>query len=155
MFASNLIEQSKGKPNLVFIESDKEPLIKPYWNSLTEFIQHLNNNKYSTSAIKGFQNKLTDTQIKSLYEQMQGNYFDTSPENFKAMLTSNNCYPIAWIHKNNHGEINKTSLVAFIETILKQTKKVSKTHFNTEITSGIKKDMYYDRYVFLFSEMIK
>jgi len=134
------------------IENNAVKKIKP---ELIEMEQYFKNLLHPSQKKKGFQSKLTDNQIKSLYEQMQGNYFDTSPENFEAMLTDKKCYPIDWLHKNNHGEINKTSLVAFIETILKQTKKVSKTHFKTEITSGIKKDMYYKRYELTFSDMIK
>lgn len=147
-----LTRRDNGTENRYFIEKLKDEIAildGSFDRTRLKFTDH------STKQIKGFDSNLTDIQIESLYEGMQGNYFETSPENFEAMLRGKKCYPIDWLHKNNHGEINKTSLVAFIETILKQTKKVSKTHFNTVITSGIKKDMYYDRYVFTFSEMIK
>jgi len=104
--------------------------------------------------IKGFQSKLTDNKIKSLHEQMQGIYFNTDYKNFEAMLTGKECYTISWKHKNPKGGVNQTSLVAFIETILKQTKKVAKTHFGIEVKS-INRDAYYKHYVTKYKTIIE
>jgi hypothetical protein len=71
---------------------DYEKMIKkthPYTGySLYEAIKILKNKvkEPKKEQIKGFQSKLTDEQITSLYNKMQGNYFDTSPENFKSIF---------------------------------------------------------------------
>jgi len=40
----------------------------------------------NATTITGFENNLEPHQIEKLYEKMQGVYFDTSPDNFKAMF---------------------------------------------------------------------
>lgn len=107
-----------------------------------------------SKQIKGFQTSLSDEQIKNLFEQMQGDYIDTDKENFRAMLTGKECYIISWKHKNPKGGVNQTSLVAFIETILKQTKKVAKTHFGIEVKS-INRDANYKHYVTKYKTIIE
>lgn len=119
------------------------------------YLQSQTDNTTNGKEITGFNSSLTNSQLKNLYNAMNSKYFETTLENFKALLTGNNCYPISWIHTNLKGGINKTSLVAFIETILKQTKKVSKSHFNIKITSGIKRDDFYKHYQKLFLNMVK
>jgi len=152
----DLYQFTGGKLRGNISEKNITELLLPYLYKMGKAIKTNIEKQYNPpNQIKGFQSKLTDNKIKSLYKNMQETYFNTDYKNFEAMLTGKECYPITWTYKNNKGGVNQTALVAFIETILKQTKKVSKTHFNTEITSGIKKDMYYSRYVVLFSEMIE
>lgn len=106
------------------------------------------------NKLNGFSSKLTKNQINNLYKQMQDVFFKTTFENFEDLLTGKNCYPIKWIHKNKDGEANRTSLDAFIKVVLKQTKKVAKTHFGVNITS-MKRDDYHKYYVKKFNSMLK
>ncbi len=46
-------------------------------------------NKEISKQKKGFQSKLPPAKIERLYKQMQGNYFDTSLENFEAIFNPN------------------------------------------------------------------
>ncbi len=58
--------------------------IKP---ELIEMKQYFENLQHPSLKKKGFQSSLTDSQIKSLYTQLQGNYIDTTPENFEAIFS--------------------------------------------------------------------
>ena len=55
-------------------------------NRLSFIDTFLHNEQKQNTTIKGFNTKLTEEQIETLYEKMQGNYFDTSLENFKNMF---------------------------------------------------------------------
>jgi len=68
------------------IENNAVKKIEP---ELIEMEQYFKNLLQPSQKKKGFQSKLTVNQIKSLYEQMQGNYFYTSPENFMAIFNQN------------------------------------------------------------------
>jgi len=71
------------------IERIKDKLIE-------ELERKYDKTKLKKNKITGFQSSLTDKQIENLYGQMQGNYFDTSLGNFRAIfkIKLNNFTPI-------------------------------------------------------------
>ena len=121
-----------------------------------EFKAKVSTTESSKTTIKGFDTSLQPGQIASLYRQMKGVYIaqETTKENFEALCCGGDFEAIYWVHKGKDNEPNKTSLSSFIYTILKQTKKIGKTHFNCEIAS-IKKDSNFDYYADIFNKMKK
>lgn len=91
---------------------------------------------------KGFESKLKDNQIKSLYKQMQGNYFDTSPENLKAFLQGGNLdgIVIKWTDKSTkRHEPNKRTIYEFLY-LLKEYNYIDSKEFDT--TSSNPNNLY-------------
>ena len=92
--------------------------------------------------IKGFESKLTDPQISSLYEQMQGNYFNTSPENLTAFLNGGDLDDIVikWIDKSTtRHEPNKSTIYEFLY-LLRQYNYIESNEFDT--TSSNPNNLY-------------
>lgn len=85
--------------------------------------------------LTGFVTGLDSKQIKNIYARMNTVFFKTDKANFINLCTGKECYQIEWILKTDKDKPHKSMLAAFIEVILKSTKKTAKTHFGIEIKS--------------------
>lgn len=95
------------------------------------------------SNITGFQSNLNDEQIETLYNQMQGNYFEATPANFKAIFISKPLPPdcsIKWIDtgKTRH-EPNKQTIFEFLY-LLKDYGHLDRSIFN--VSPADKNNLY-------------
>lgn len=76
--------------NFNIVDPVKERLMKYIFSNkafLENLSDELENIDTDKKQIKGFQPGLSNTQIESLYTQMQGEYFDTDMDNFKAIFS--------------------------------------------------------------------
>lgn len=86
----NYIKRIRLSGRLVELHSMLEELISHLRKQKLKYLNELENNskKYISKCSKGFRSRLTDDQIRILFEQLRGKYIDinTNPEHFKAIF---------------------------------------------------------------------
>lgn len=109
--------------------------------------------KATKETPKGFQSKLSDTQLERLYNQMQDNYFDATLANFKAIFKDEELPPdcaIKWtdIGQKRH-EPNKQTIFEFLY-LLKDFGHLDKSIFDV---SPLDKNNLYRKLETLFPDI--
>jgi hypothetical protein len=89
----------------------------------------------STAKLTGFTSSLSDPQIETLYSKMNGNYFEATPDNFKAIFKNEPLPPdcsIQWIDTGiTRHEPNKQTLFEFLY-LLKEYQYLNISNFDTK-----------------------
>lgn len=85
----NLFHLTNNPKHCIILDKEN---IRQFLPGLEQFGQILKEQEQTTITLKpkltGFQSSLTDKQIENLYSQMNSNFFEATPDNFKAIFKS-------------------------------------------------------------------